>query len=82
MPNDGAPFPTRNLRSLRELQLLMLDMEAVNLADLFVFLKTCRCPNLERIFVQVNQHLWCVFSNFLCFIVIVLSFFFFNFIYI
>ncbi|PWZ16421.1 F-box/LRR-repeat protein [Zea mays] len=53
MPNDGAPFPTRNLRSLRELQLLMLDMEAVNLADLYVFLKTCRCPNLERIFVQL-----------------------------
>ena len=29
-------------------------MEASNLADLYVFFKTFQCPNLERLFVQVN----------------------------
>jgi hypothetical protein len=32
----------------------MFEMEAANLADLYLFLKTCQCPNLERLFVQVN----------------------------
>jgi hypothetical protein len=47
-------MPSLNLHSLRELQLLMFEMEAANLADLYLFLKTCQCPNLERLFVQVN----------------------------
>jgi hypothetical protein len=56
LTDDGksAHLPNLNLNSLRELQLLMLKMDAVNLADLYVFLKTCQCPNLERLFVQVN----------------------------
>ncbi|CAD6335744.1 unnamed protein product [Miscanthus lutarioriparius] len=58
LPSNGVTLPSRNLNSLRELQLLMLDMEAVNLADLYVFPKTCRCPNLERLFVQLPS-----FSN-------------------
>ncbi|TVU08596.1 hypothetical protein EJB05_42005 [Eragrostis curvula] len=42
-----------NLQSLRELQLLMLKMGADNLADIYKFLKTCKCPNLEKLFVQL-----------------------------
>jgi len=47
-------MPNLNLHSLRELQLCMIKMEAANIADIYVFLKTCQCPNLERLFVQVN----------------------------
>jgi len=55
-PDDGANglLPNINLHNLRELQLIMLRMEASNLADLYVFFKTFQCPNLERLFVQVN----------------------------
>uniref|UniRef100_A0A0A9BZ02 At1g61320/AtMIF1 LRR domain-containing protein n=1 Tax=Arundo donax TaxID=35708 RepID=A0A0A9BZ02_ARUDO len=56
LSDDGltAQLPKlSNLHSLRELQLLMLKMEATNLADIYVFLKTCQCPNLERLFVQL-----------------------------
>ncbi|KAL6603224.1 hypothetical protein ACP70R_043585 [Stipagrostis hirtigluma subsp. patula] len=55
LSDDGATALPKlcNLPSLRELQLLMLQMEAVNLADIYVFLKTCQCPNLERLFVQL-----------------------------
>ncbi|CAN6206880.1 unnamed protein product [Urochloa humidicola] len=42
-----------NLHGLRELHLLMLKMEATNLADIYVFLKTCKCRNLERLFVRL-----------------------------
>jgi hypothetical protein len=42
-----------NLHGLRELHLLMFEMEEANLADIYVFLKTCKCHNLERLFVQV-----------------------------
>ncbi|KAK3131119.1 hypothetical protein QOZ80_6BG0502250 [Eleusine coracana subsp. coracana] len=42
-----------NLQSLRELQLLMLKMGADNLSNIYMFLKTCQCPNLERLFVQL-----------------------------
>ncbi|CAN6200728.1 unnamed protein product [Urochloa humidicola] len=44
-----------NLRSLRELQLLILGMEndMDNLANIYLFLKACRCSNLERLFVQL-----------------------------
>ncbi|OQU76919.1 putative FBD-associated F-box protein At1g61330 isoform X1 [Sorghum bicolor] len=57
LTDDGksAHLPNLNLNSLRELQLLMLKMDAVNLADLYVFLKTCQCPNLERLFVQLPK---------------------------
>jgi hypothetical protein len=47
-----SSMPSLNLHSLRELQLLMFKMEAANLADLYLFLKICQCPNLERLFVQ------------------------------
>ena len=56
-------MPNLNLHSLRELQ-LFFKMEAANLADLYVFLKTCQCPNLERLFVEVNT-----FNTFLNFFV-------------
>ncbi|RLN12399.1 hypothetical protein C2845_PM09G22010 [Panicum miliaceum] len=47
-----SSMPNLSLHSLRELQLLMFEVEAANPADLYVFLKTCQCPNLERLFVQ------------------------------
>ncbi|CAN6206882.1 unnamed protein product [Urochloa humidicola] len=55
--NDGAnvQLPNLNLHNLRELQLLMLEMEAANLADIYVFFKICQCPNLERLFVQLPE---------------------------
>ncbi|CAN6215881.1 unnamed protein product [Urochloa humidicola] len=43
----------RSLPSLRELQLLMFEMDSTNLAHIYMFLRTCRCPQLERIFVQL-----------------------------
>jgi hypothetical protein len=42
-----------NLKSLRELQLLMFGMDTNNLDDIFVFLKASRCHKLEILFVQV-----------------------------
>ncbi|CAL5049562.1 unnamed protein product [Urochloa decumbens] len=55
--NDGAnaQLPNLNLHNLRELQLLMLEMEATNLADIYVFFKICQCRNLERLFVQLPE---------------------------
>ncbi|TVU38255.1 hypothetical protein EJB05_11614 [Eragrostis curvula] len=44
-----------NLNSLKELQLLMLKMTAANLADIYLFLKTCQCANLERLFVHLPK---------------------------
>jgi hypothetical protein len=32
----------------------MLKMKDANLARIYVFLKTCKCHNLERLFVQVS----------------------------
>ncbi|KAJ1260474.1 hypothetical protein BS78_10G235400 [Paspalum vaginatum] len=57
LPDGGGPaqLPSLNLHNLRELQLLMFELEAVNLADLYVFLKACPCPNLERLFVQLPE---------------------------
>ncbi|CAN6200735.1 unnamed protein product [Urochloa humidicola] len=43
----------RGLPSLRELQLLMFAMASTNLAHIYMFLRTCRCPQLERLFVQL-----------------------------
>lgn len=40
-------------RSMTELQLLMLDMKAPELANIYVFLNNSHCCNLERLFVQV-----------------------------
>lgn len=41
------------LQSLRELHFLMFGMANSNLADIYSFLKTCSCPQLERLFVQL-----------------------------
>ncbi|XP_062218253.1 F-box/LRR-repeat protein At3g26922-like [Phragmites australis] len=41
------------LRSLRELHFLMFGMANSNLADIYSFLKTCCCPQLEKLFVQL-----------------------------
>uniref|UniRef100_A0A0D9WTE3 At1g61320/AtMIF1 LRR domain-containing protein n=1 Tax=Leersia perrieri TaxID=77586 RepID=A0A0D9WTE3_9ORYZ len=47
----------RNFRSLRELQLLMSQLEQINLADIFAFLGNCRYyPQLEKLFVQLPKH--------------------------
>ncbi|CAL5049558.1 unnamed protein product [Urochloa decumbens] len=43
----------RSLPSLRGLQLLMFAMASTNLAHIYMFLRTCRCPQLERLFVQL-----------------------------
>jgi len=43
----------RKLPSLKELQLLMFEMKSSNLAHIYMFLQTCRCPKLERLFVQL-----------------------------
>ncbi|KAG2608051.1 hypothetical protein PVAP13_4NG288900 [Panicum virgatum] len=43
----------RKLPSLRELQLLMFATASTNLAHIYMFLRTCRCPQLERLFVQL-----------------------------
>nr|CAB3471219.1 unnamed protein product [Digitaria exilis] len=43
----------RSLPSLRELQLLMFAMASNNFAHIYMFLKTCRCPQLERLFVEL-----------------------------
>ncbi|CAN6162982.1 unnamed protein product [Urochloa humidicola] len=58
--DDGATAQLpklSNLHGLRELHLLMLKMEDANLADIYVFLKTIQCHNLERLFVQSSQSL-------------------------
>ncbi|XP_066377298.1 FBD-associated F-box protein At5g38590-like [Miscanthus floridulus] len=51
---DGASaqLPNFNLHSLKELHLLMFEMKAADLSNLYLFLKTVQCPNLERLFVQ------------------------------
>ncbi|GJM90264.1 hypothetical protein PR202_ga06526 [Eleusine coracana subsp. coracana] len=41
------------LCNLRELHFLMFGMTNSNLADIYSFLKTCPCPQLERLFVQL-----------------------------
>ncbi|CAN6162984.1 unnamed protein product [Urochloa humidicola] len=59
--DDGATAQLpklSNLCSLRELHLLMLKMEDANLADIYVFLKTCQCHNLERLFVQLPEFVY------------------------
>ena len=38
---------------MTELQLIMLEMKAPELANIYVFLKNSGCSNLERLFVQV-----------------------------
>ncbi|KAJ1277979.1 hypothetical protein BS78_04G044700 [Paspalum vaginatum] len=43
----------RKLHSLKELHFLMFGMANSNLADIYSFLKTCQCPQLERLFVQL-----------------------------
>ncbi|EER90251.1 FBD-associated F-box protein At5g18780 isoform X1 [Sorghum bicolor] len=55
---DGvsAQLPNFNLHGLKELHLLMLQTKAVNLANLYLFLKTFQCPNLERLFVQLPAY--------------------------
>ncbi|KAG0515762.1 hypothetical protein BDA96_10G306000 [Sorghum bicolor] len=58
LPADGASaqLTNFNLHSLKELHLRMLEMKAVNLSNLYLFLKTFQCPNLERLFVQICAH--------------------------
>lgn len=41
------------LPNLKELQLLMLEMEMHNLADIYLLLKSCHFSNLEKLFVQL-----------------------------
>uniref|UniRef100_A0A0E0JVU6 F-box domain-containing protein n=1 Tax=Oryza punctata TaxID=4537 RepID=A0A0E0JVU6_ORYPU len=53
----------RSLNSLRELQLLMFGMANSNLADIYSFLKACRCPQLERLFVQLPTNTYDSFTT-------------------
>ncbi|PAN04125.1 hypothetical protein PAHAL_1G044100 [Panicum hallii] len=54
------------LHSLRELHFLMFGMANSNLADIYSFLKTCSCPQLERLFVQLPTNIHDSFTeNFL-----------------
>ncbi|TVU38265.1 hypothetical protein EJB05_11624, partial [Eragrostis curvula] len=58
LPDDEATDQSTkliNLHSLRELQLLMLEMMAENLADIYVFFETCQCANLERLFAHLPK---------------------------
>ncbi|CAM0903251.1 unnamed protein product [Alopecurus aequalis] len=41
-------------KSMTELQLLMLEMKAPDLVNIYVFLKSTQCRNLEKLFVQVG----------------------------
>jgi hypothetical protein len=60
----------------------MFKMEDANLADIYVFLKNCKCHNLERLFVQVITcpaslifsvlWLFCLFFNYIHFWVLIL----------
>ncbi|CAL5049554.1 unnamed protein product [Urochloa decumbens] len=43
----------RYLPSLRELQLVMLEMDYTSLAHMYTFFRCCMCPQLERLFVQL-----------------------------
>ncbi|RLM54539.1 hypothetical protein C2845_PM10G19430 [Panicum miliaceum] len=43
-----------NLQNLRELQLLIYEMKTLNLSDIYRFLRTCRCPRLKKLFVEVT----------------------------
>ncbi|OEL18260.1 hypothetical protein BAE44_0020721 [Dichanthelium oligosanthes] len=45
------------LHGLRELHFLMFGMANSNLADIYSFLKTCPCPQLERLFVQLPTNI-------------------------
>ncbi|CAN6206883.1 unnamed protein product [Urochloa humidicola] len=59
--DDGATVQLpklSNLHSLRELHLLMVKMEAANLAHIYLFLKTCQCHNLEMLFVQLPEFVY------------------------
>ncbi|WVZ77806.1 hypothetical protein U9M48_025628 [Paspalum notatum var. saurae] len=46
----------RKLHCLKELHFLMFGMANSNLADIYSFLKTCQCPQLERLFVQLPMN--------------------------
>uniref|UniRef100_A0A453CX10 FBD domain-containing protein n=1 Tax=Aegilops tauschii subsp. strangulata TaxID=200361 RepID=A0A453CX10_AEGTS len=50
---ESAKVGGHFFQSMTELQLLMLDMKAPELANIYVFLKNSQCSNLERLFVQV-----------------------------
>ncbi|KAF0904629.1 hypothetical protein E2562_036005 [Oryza meyeriana var. granulata] len=44
-----------SFQSLTELQLLMFEMRAKNLAGIYAFLENCHCPNLTRLFLQLPR---------------------------
>jgi hypothetical protein len=50
-------------KSMTELQLLMLEMRAPDLANIYVFLKNSQCCNLERLFVQVTPIAYFILSK-------------------
>uniref|UniRef100_A0A0D9YMM4 Uncharacterized protein n=1 Tax=Oryza glumipatula TaxID=40148 RepID=A0A0D9YMM4_9ORYZ len=59
----ATPNVEKSLNSLRELQLLMFGMANSNLADIYSFLKACRCPQLERLFVQLPTNTYDSFTT-------------------
>ncbi|XP_038972394.1 putative F-box/LRR-repeat protein At3g18150 isoform X2 [Phoenix dactylifera] len=48
----------RNFRNLRELQLLMVMMTDSNLTDIYSFFTLCRCPSLERLFIELPTNMY------------------------
>ncbi|RLN12686.1 hypothetical protein C2845_PM09G22020 [Panicum miliaceum] len=42
-----------NLQNLRELQLLIYEIKTLNLSDIYIFLRNCRCPRLKKLFVEL-----------------------------
>lgn len=44
----------RNFRNLKELQLLMGMMTNDNLMDIYGFFRLCKCPRLEKLYIEVG----------------------------
>ncbi|CAN6215882.1 unnamed protein product [Urochloa humidicola] len=53
----------RYLPSLRELQLVMLEMDYISLAHMYTFFRCCMCPQLERLFVQLPSSSHDIYAN-------------------
>uniref|UniRef100_A0A0D9WTD8 At1g61320/AtMIF1 LRR domain-containing protein n=1 Tax=Leersia perrieri TaxID=77586 RepID=A0A0D9WTD8_9ORYZ len=56
LPNlSNLTICSNSLERLTELQLLMFQMKASNLADIYAFLKTFHFPNLAKLFLQLPR---------------------------
>lgn len=46
-----------NFENLQELQLLMVVMTDSNLMDIYSFFRLCRCPRLEKLFIELPTYM-------------------------